>query len=892
MPLRRWLTLSAAVLLAGCSQEPTTSVVPGVATVQVSPVADTLVSIGQTRQLSAVVKDASGATLSGRTITWTSSSSGVATVQATTGLVTAVGNGAATIQASVEGVNGSAQVFVAQLVATVTVTPGNVGLTGLGLTQQFTAVAKDSGGTGVTIPRFLWLSSDQAVAVVDSVGLARSRHSGQTVITAAAQGIPGNALLSVSQSAAGLAFRVSPPASTTAGDVFAQAVQVEVRDGGGAVVPDAQLPVTLTASAGTLKGTTTVNAISGVASFSGLWLENAGSGLTLSAASSGLNPAASAAFGIAPAAPAAVEFVNPPANDTAGGPLNVSVRLKDRFGNTATQRSDSVYLHVYPGGLAGTTATPAVAGIATFADVNVQLAGYHTMSAVRPGLDSATSGVFTISPASARALVITNYPLPAYANAPFDGEFGVTVVDTFYNQVNTTHAVTLEMHHAPWLPAHLGGLTTDTAYQGAVGFAAASLDRPTSFSVGGSYLLAVTSAGLRPDSASVPVALGSPLGLSLGQRHSCAVTEHYPTRTVFCWGANDQSQLGNADVSAGGDSVAAVAVGGQFAQTPVWPSGVLSLGQSHTCVLTDDSKIYCWGANDQGQLGIGTSGSPVVAASEVGADSTWVAVAAGGAHSCALTTYGNAYCWGDNSQGQLGDSAAPADQHAPVAVKHGLRYTWITAGAEHSCAIRDADSAAYCWGRGDLGQLGQGAFAGSDTAVLVSGGHKFVTITAGNGFTCGVTADVVANVYCWGVNSVGQLGNNDAPNNNASPQQINATVATGGSPAEEAGYLSAGDSHACAIATDGDLKCWGDGTDGQLGPNGGSGSALPVSAMFASSYHPVRVAAGGAHTCAISFLTPPYNETHVYCWGRNAEGQLGIGSTASTATPAYIIQYP
>jgi hypothetical protein len=167
-----------------------------VAQVEVSPVVDTLAAIGQTLQCGAVARDANGNPIRGQTFTWASTATGVVTVSAT-GLVTAVDNGTATITATTAGVSGSAAITVSQAVATVEVSPQSQTLTAIGATQQFIAVARDAMGSTLQDVTFLWVSSDQTVAIVDIAGLATAVSPGETVITAAARGVPGHAALVV-----------------------------------------------------------------------------------------------------------------------------------------------------------------------------------------------------------------------------------------------------------------------------------------------------------------------------------------------------------------------------------------------------------------------------------------------------------------------------------------------------------------------------------------------------------------------------------------------------------------------------------------------------------------------------------------------------------------------
>jgi hypothetical protein len=180
--------------VAGCDSGPTSNA--PVATVQVSASADTAKALGSAVQFTAVVRDAAGNDLAGKSINWTSTSPAVATVNPATGLATAAGNGSTTILATVEGVTGTRALVVEQGVAAVTVTPGTWSMNA-GTTCQFTATAKDGNGHTVAGATFLWVSSNTNIAVVDSTGLARGVGRGEVVITAAARGQPGIARLSV-----------------------------------------------------------------------------------------------------------------------------------------------------------------------------------------------------------------------------------------------------------------------------------------------------------------------------------------------------------------------------------------------------------------------------------------------------------------------------------------------------------------------------------------------------------------------------------------------------------------------------------------------------------------------------------------------------------------------
>jgi alpha-tubulin suppressor-like RCC1 family protein len=217
---------------------------------------------------------------------------------------------------------------------------------------------------------------------------------------------------------------------------------------------------------------------------------------------------------------------------------------------------------------------------------------------------------------------------------------------------------------------------------------------------------------------------------------------------VRCWGANINGQLGDGTTASSGvpvdvegltNGVSAIAVGGE-----------------HSCALTSGGGLKCWGLNAKGQVGIGTttdSNTPVVVTGLAGAVS---AVAAGGRHTCALMTAGGVSCWGYNEFGQLGDGTT-TDNPLPVAVA-GLPSSVraITTGGNFSCALM-TDGGVTCWGLNAAGQLGDDTYKDSPAPVDVAGLAGGVSvIAAGFYHACGVTKD--GGVTCWGGNESGPLG--------------------------------------------------------------------------------------------------------------------------------------
>jgi Regulator of Chromosome Condensation (RCC1) repeat protein/regulator of chromosome condensation (RCC1) repeat-containing protein len=250
---------------------------------------------------------------------------------------------------------------------------------------------------------------------------------------------------------------------------------------------------------------------------------------------------------------------------------------------------------------------------------------------------------------------------------------------------------------------------------------------------------------------SVPTAVTGDLAfqsLVAGATHTCGLTTG---GAIYCWGNDTYGQLGDG---AGGGLVA------------VKPSPVAVLGGStyrllvggtdHNCALTNAGTTVCWGVNTSGELGTGTSdGSPAVHATPllVTGQLPFQALAAGYSHTCGLTSVpGIAYCWGENTYGELGDAVAV--HPSPVAVGGALRFASLAAGHWHICGM--SSGTAYCWGNNAISQLGDGTITTRGTPAPVSGGLAFNVLAAGYSHTCGVTMGGVA--YCWGANNTQQLG--------------------------------------------------------------------------------------------------------------------------------------
>jgi alpha-tubulin suppressor-like RCC1 family protein len=335
--------------------------------------------------------------------------------------------------------------------------------------------------------------------------------------------------------------------------------------------------------------------------------------------------------------------------------------------------------------------------------------------------------------------------------------------------------------------------------------------------------------------------LSSAGSVAAGRGHACA--SQTVSGAVFCWGANDSGQLSDGTTRDSTIPVAAVGLA---------PVTSLSAGRAHTCARMGDLSVRCWGNDGNGQLGNGSGIGSVVGITNASI------VAAGDFHSCASLADGTVKCWGDNFTGQLGNGTTTGAS-APVVVSGVSTATDVSAGGEHSCS-RLSTGAVVCWGRNTSGQIGDGT-SGTDRLlpVFVSGISNAASVAAGSSHSCARLT--TGSIQCWGSGANGQLGNGSF-----SSSLIPVTV-TGISTATS---VSAGDRHACARLSNSTVKCWGDNNSGQLGDDTTAlNSNVPVTVQGITNA--TSVSAGTGFSCA------RLSTGAVKCWGSNAGGRLGDG---------------
>jgi alpha-tubulin suppressor-like RCC1 family protein len=360
---------------------------------------------------------------------------------------------------------------------------------------------------------------------------------------------------------------------------------------------------------------------------------------------------------------------------------------------------------------------------------------------------------------------------------------------------------------------------------------------------------------------------------------------------AYCWGQDVYGSIG--DPATGANFAVPVAVTAR--------STMVSVGQSHSCLLRN-GKAYCWGSNNYGQLGNNSttaSSVPVpVYTGGVLSGVTLIQISAGGNGgtddiTCALSSAGAVYCWGWGAGGDLGNGTTTTTQTTPVAVTtsgvlSGVTLTQIAVGSYSACALSSA-GAAYCWGLGTNGQLGNGTSSSTPVttpvAVTASGvlsGLTLTQISAKSSTFCVLSSAGAA--YCWGYGTNGQLGNNSTTATQSTPVAVTATGALAGLTLTA---IAAGFPDTCALASTGAAYCWGAGSTGGLGNGATTESNVPVAVTTSGVLSGVTLiqittnsgsASTNDYSCGLSTAGA------AYCWGNDTNGQLGNNSTTAVTT--------
>lgn len=333
---------------------------------------------------------------------------------------------------------------------------------------------------------------------------------------------------------------------------------------------------------------------------------------------------------------------------------------------------------------------------------------------------------------------------------------------------------------------------------------------------------------------------------------------------LYCWGNDMTESVGN-----GSNLSADVTFPEGIGYSTQWQS--ISVGYSHTCGI-NSGKLYCWGSDFFGQLGNGaTSTANVGTPQQISTDITWQRVSSGDSHTCGINA-GKLYCWGSDSEGQIGNgSSDTADMELPAQVGTSASWQEVSAGETSTCGI-DAGKL-YCWGSDYYGEIGNGAASTNniESAEQIGASVNWTAISVGAGHACGIDS---GKLYCWGNDGDEQIGNGSVSTTNVeSPEQIGAS--------SDWLSISAGSSHSCGIDA-GKLFCWGSNYDGEVGVGDLVSLTISAPSQVGSSSLWQKIVAGSGVSCGIE-------AGRFLCWGNNSQGQRGKSVDANS--PSMLIDF-
>ncbi|HVY40069.1 MAG TPA: hypothetical protein VHM31_19150 [Polyangia bacterium] len=379
------------------------------------------------------------------------------------------------------------------------------------------------------------------------------------------------------------------------------------------------------------------------------------------------------------------------------------------------------------------------------------------------------------------------------------------------------------------------------------------IDRKTIWrqALGMGALLAAAAAPAHAESAAPTVAAG--------YSHACAIRTD---RTLWCWGANDSGQLGDGTTTSRPLPVQVTALGPTVVE--------VSVGDLYTCARKFDHTLWCWGNNVSGQLGNGTTADSLTPVQVTALGTTVAEISAGDLFACARMNDHSAACWGS---GPLGDgTSTPSLSPVPIAA-FGATVAEISTGDGTVCA-RKMDGTLWCWGFNTFGAVGDGTTTDrlSPTQVTTLGA-TVASVSVGDIFACATRTD--GTVWCWGTNDHGQLGDGTT-STRLLPSAVGALPGVAGS-------ISANGRHACAQAGSGALSCWGWNGAGELGDGTTIDRHLPVPVSGLPNGVLQVSTAVNQNSCAA------LADGSIWCWGDNAFGQVGDGTSVRRAVPVRVL---
>jgi alpha-tubulin suppressor-like RCC1 family protein len=311
--------------------------------------------------------------------------------------------------------------------------------------------------------------------------------------------------------------------------------------------------------------------------------------------------------------------------------------------------------------------------------------------------------------------------------------------------------------------------------------------------------------------------------------------------------------------------VAVATLGMSAAQAASFQDWVtVSAGYADTCGVRNNGKLYCWGRDNEGQIGDGDA-TGAIAPRRIGSFEDWDTVVAGDTHTCGIRHGGKLYCWGRDDNGQVGDGGElEASILAPRRVGDFEDWATVSTGSSHTCGVR-RNGKLYCWGYDFDGQIGNGA-AGPlrvDAPKRIGSFDDWDTVVGGDAQTCGIRHG--GKLYCWGYDAEGEVGNGGATGNVDAPQRIGIF--------DDWATVDAGYTQTCGIRHGGKLYCWGGDADGEVGDGGDNEMSIDAPRRIGSFEDWGSASAGGKHSAGVR------KNGKLYCWGDDFYGQIGDGES-------------
>lgn len=796
------------MLACAGGEAPTEPTSAPVATVAVA-IPRAMIRVGETLQAGASARDETGEILNGRAVTWSSSATAIASVT-DSGLVTAVSPGVVEIRASVEGKTGQATLTVTIIpIASIDVSPTTTNVF-VGQLTVLSASPRDSSGKPLSGRILSWSSSDETRAVVTAQGVAVGVQPGLVDISVAAEGKAGSSrvqVLSPELAVASITVTVARTAFRVGESVQAAAFPL---DSSGGVLTGRRIEWSCSdPSVATITSSGLITAVSpGTASI----VARSGSGVT------------SSVTVITSLIPVASVTISPSAQGvSAGASVALSAILKDSADRLLTGRF-----------INWTSSNPGVAAVSTDGEVVGILVGTAEITATAEG----KTGRSTISVNTLNTPVATITIAPA--NSRVSGGATKQLTPSFRDtngNVLTGRAVSWSSSNPDRATVSPSGLVTASPVDAPVVITATVDGRSATASIeiitfvrmstGGFSSCGLTAAGSAycwgfgsdANPTKVPTDVRF-ISITSGNFHHCAFTE---LGIAYCWGDNGSGELGSGSFGPRSPVPVPVAGGYRFVS--------LAAGSSATCGTTSERDVYCWGRM-WGTDDLYQSFNPQNTAQPRYVGGDMVAVVAGGDGGfCSINLAGLVYCWELEYlyRNSLRTTLPPI--RGPVSTTHF--FTTVRRGNGHACGIV-VSGQAFCWGKNESGQLGDGTTVAKGP-TLVGGGLLFETLAPGGGtvfvngsplptggnFTCGMTLGGKA--HCWGGNAAGQLGTSIQSVSVLTPQPVADGITFTG--------LRSGWLHTCGIAVGGAALCWGDNSRGQYG-DGSRVSARKPSPVF------------------------------------------------------------